>query len=259
MCLTRSPAPSAGHRFGFTLIELLVTVSIIALLIAIVLPVLGAARGQARYAMCLSNLHQLSVASNAYFVEHDDRVWRYYEDEPTGRAWWFGFEAGGPGSGTDRPLDKSDSVLGPYLETADDAFNCPVFPYDDADYFQKFDRRAASYGFNLTLGPVSLFFPQVRLGSISGSPSEAFLFADGVQFDFGTGFNEGHYILTSPGTASPGGYAHYRHQNNANALMLDGSAKGVAHSSSAGNFRTVADSASGNLVDPETGLGMDGQ
>lgn len=235
------------------------TVSIIALLIAVFLPVLGAARAQASDAVCLSNLHQAGVASAAYFVEHDDEVWRYYEDEPAGRAWWFGFEAGGPGSGTDRPLDKRASVLGSYLKTDSDAFNCPVFPYEDTGYTQKFDRRAASYGFNLNLGPANAALPKTTLGSIGKPLSEVYLFADGIHFDFGSGFNEGHYIQASPGASFPSGYAHYRHQNNANTLMLDGSATGVAHSSAAGSYRVVANAAAGNLVDPKTGLGMDGR
>lgn len=259
MLLTRPPAPSTGARSGFTLIELLVTVSIIGLLVAILLTVLGAAREQARGVACMSNLHQVGVASFSYFAENDDRVWRYYEDKPAGRSWWFGFESGGPGSGINRPLDKDESVLGPYLETDDDAFNCPLFPYNDADYFQKFDRRAASYGFNLMLGPANIAFSPAQINSVTQPLSETFLFADGIHFDFGTGFNEGHYILTNPGASFAGGYAHYRHQNTANALMLDGSVAGIAHSSSAGNFRTVAGAASGNLVDPATGLAMDGQ
>lgn len=56
---------------AFTLVELLVVISIIALLIAILLPSLGKAREQARSVKCLANLHAYIIATNTYASEHD--------------------------------------------------------------------------------------------------------------------------------------------------------------------------------------------
>ncbi|MEM6332865.1 MAG: DUF1559 domain-containing protein [Planctomycetota bacterium] len=53
-------------RHAFTLIELLVVISIIALLIAILLPALGAARQTADTIACGSNLRQIGIALKAY-------------------------------------------------------------------------------------------------------------------------------------------------------------------------------------------------
>ena len=57
-------------KTGFTLIELLVVISIIALLIAILLPALGAARRSAANADCLSRMRSIGVAVTAYEVEN---------------------------------------------------------------------------------------------------------------------------------------------------------------------------------------------
>ncbi|MEM9419661.1 MAG: type II secretion system protein [Planctomycetota bacterium] len=60
------------NQAGFTLIELLVVISIIAILVGILLPVLGKARKASYAARCQSNLHQIGVAMFAYATDHDD-------------------------------------------------------------------------------------------------------------------------------------------------------------------------------------------
>jgi prepilin-type N-terminal cleavage/methylation domain-containing protein len=56
---------------GFTLIELLVVIAIIALLMAILTPVLSVAREQARKGACLSNQHQIMVAAQVYMADNN--------------------------------------------------------------------------------------------------------------------------------------------------------------------------------------------
>jgi len=56
---------------GFTLIELLVVIAVIALLLALLFPVLRSAREMGQRAVCLSNLRQLTLAWTAYATEYD--------------------------------------------------------------------------------------------------------------------------------------------------------------------------------------------
>lgn len=58
---------------GFTLIEVLVVVAIIALLISILLPSLGAARDQARCVKCLANMHDMMAGVNTFAATHKGR------------------------------------------------------------------------------------------------------------------------------------------------------------------------------------------
>ena len=66
--------PVKKTRQAFTLIELLVVISIIALLISILLPALGAARDSARNAQCLSNIKQMTTAAHGFATEHKDYI-----------------------------------------------------------------------------------------------------------------------------------------------------------------------------------------
>jgi prepilin-type N-terminal cleavage/methylation domain-containing protein/prepilin-type processing-associated H-X9-DG protein len=78
---------------GFTLIELLVVISIIALLIGILLPALGAAREAARNTRCLSTLRQFAIAQEVYAVDYDGFYVpiRLGRESDTGldKRWWY--------------------------------------------------------------------------------------------------------------------------------------------------------------------------
>lgn len=75
---------SPSRRLGFTLIELLVVISVIALMIAILLPALAKAREVARRSACLSNERQMMIAAAAYMA--DQRDWFMYQRAPDGEV-----------------------------------------------------------------------------------------------------------------------------------------------------------------------------
>src|SRR5689334_6982714 len=59
------------NKPGFTLIELLVVIAIIAILAAILFPVFGRARENARKASCMSNLKQIGLGFMQYAQDYD--------------------------------------------------------------------------------------------------------------------------------------------------------------------------------------------
>ncbi|QDU70945.1 type II secretion system protein [Mucisphaera calidilacus] len=137
---------------GFTLIELLVVISIIALLIGILLPALGAARRVARNASCLSNGRQMNVAANVFALDHRDTFpvttedqWIQAEFPGDPRFAYRSDQAGGKklkdfasalipylgGGENDTFWDQGDSSQ--FRQNNPEVFKCPSDPSLDTD------------------------------------------------------------------------------------------------------------------------------
>lgn len=82
-----------GKLRAFTLIELLVVISIIAMLMAILVPSLGYARERARRAACMANIRSIGQSIFVYAYDNDDKlipgdfcvpwdVWGWRSEEP---------------------------------------------------------------------------------------------------------------------------------------------------------------------------------
>lgn len=116
---------------GFTLIELLVVTAVIAMLLAILIPVVNRAKELGQRAVCLSNLHQLTMAWIAYADQYDFKLVNgvaYGASEGprgmllpqswVGQAFWFPKDR-------DAVLENPDKgALWPYLRNVD-AYRCP--------------------------------------------------------------------------------------------------------------------------------------
>jgi prepilin-type N-terminal cleavage/methylation domain-containing protein len=141
------------NRRAFTLIELLVVISIIALLIAILLPALGAARDAARITLCGTNQRQIGIVGNTFATDRDGQL---MAAEPADRNNWArsyfhtrvaaadsSWAGVGPGEGTEQhPQWIGDYDAAGYFDAAD-IWYCPS--HDEG-------RHAATY---YDLGPWS--------------------------------------------------------------------------------------------------------
>ena len=127
----KAPIKSRRYR-AFTLIELLVVIAIIALLMAILFPVLRSAREQGHRVVCLSNLKQLTLAWILYAEENDGKiVWGMAFSESGGMGndyadyvGWVGRAFLLPESRDALIENPKKGALWPYLKDVD-IYRCP--------------------------------------------------------------------------------------------------------------------------------------
>jgi prepilin-type N-terminal cleavage/methylation domain-containing protein len=136
----------SGRRKGFTLIELLVAVATIAILAALLLPVLSKAKIKAQRASCMSNLRQLGFGWIIYSHDNNGLLAESYSGSNS-NAWVFG--------NMKKPEEVADSSLivqgklFPYTRDTK-VYHCP------GDDGVKFDSKVAasvrSYSMNCFMG-----------------------------------------------------------------------------------------------------------
>jgi len=225
----RHPSPVTRHLPAFTLVELLVVIAIIAILSAMLLPVLGKGKLSAQRAACESNLHQLGIATMLYWDDNGGKCFKLSDGVTNnGTIWWFGWL--GPGQEEQRPYDLSVGKLFPYLNGSDVRL-CPTLNSKTVQFKLKATNVVVfSYGYNGFLStPANL--PPISISQIK-QPTEIALFADSAQvndFQAPASHNnpmvEEWYSLDNPTNyPSPKYYphGHFRHSQKANVAFCDG-------------------------------------
>ncbi|MCK5113968.1 MAG: type II secretion system protein [Phycisphaerae bacterium] len=122
---------------GFTLIELLVVISVIGLLVTIMLPSLGRARGLARRVACAGNLHAIAVGFRMYLDSSND-IMPYAAEMPS---------LGLVYSGATIPYPRIVDVLAKSVEDGN-TFKCPADTEPAAKTGKTyFESEGSSYGY----------------------------------------------------------------------------------------------------------------
>jgi prepilin-type N-terminal cleavage/methylation domain-containing protein len=154
---------------GFTLVELLVVISIIALLLALLMPALGKAREQAMSIVDRTRIRQWGIANTTYCSENNGRF----------EAGFYQKKVGSKTDSTESRTKGWTEVLYPYYKGNPEILNCPKVPvkkfqdqYPTISKWKAFiDDFSAATGDKLdrTYVPWRGLYPETKLYNISGS------------------------------------------------------------------------------------------
>ena len=191
---------------GFTLIELLVVIAVIAILAAILLPTLSAARERARGLICLSNTRELEFAWELYADDHNGQLADNLVMTETGSRtninWVNNVMTWDTSSDNTNLATITEASLGPYAEGQASIYRCPSdHALSNMQRAAGWTARIRSYSMNAMLGDVGPFtaggininnpgYVQFFKVTQIPHPSEIFVFLD----EHPDSINDGYFI-----------------------------------------------------------------
>lgn len=220
--------PTSGHSAGaraFTLLEVLVTLSVLAFLLAILLPGLARARQHARTALCASNIRQIALANELYALDSEGLYCPGAANFLENLHRWHGTR--------DSVNLAFDSTRGPLvlaLGPDGEIRACPSFEPDK----KGFEVGNGGYGYNnayigvqiVESGPDRAMVTTDKAGAYSDRvkrPGETIMFTDAAFVAGGLSeysFAEPRFHPQFGSRADPS--IHFRHHKTANVAWCDG-------------------------------------
>jgi prepilin-type N-terminal cleavage/methylation domain-containing protein len=169
-------------RSGFTLIELLVVIALIAILAALLLPALAAAKQRAWTTSCSSNLRQIGLGLRMFADDNGD----YYPESGTDIHW--GAIDAAPANGSGKP-SWMEQIFPNVANT--NVYNCPgnvQLPLNMRGPFNYFNGTRAAYVAADGYAPVKgtlILYPSayVLSGDTCGIPHQTAGEGEGESFD----------------------------------------------------------------------------
>ena len=214
-------------RRAFTLVELLVVVAVIAILAALLLPVLSAVQERARQTSCLNNLRQLQAGWCLYVSENNDslplnacQVSIYSPVWSTTNSW----VAGDVTVSADLSLIRMGTIY-PYVNSTE-IYHCPS---DRSVVDGTNTPRIRSYSMDwylngetdpqyISMYPASYFVGLVTKGKSILNPSKVFVFLDESQWTI----NDGDFGVYRAPIQQWEDVPSDRHSQGANLTFADG-------------------------------------
>lgn len=205
---------------GFTLLELLVVISIIALLLSILVPVLSRAGDNAHAVVCSSVLRNLFAAQYAYFTENG-RLMPISVNDPIMRPWHtFDYFRNHLGLASLTQEYKTwRPELQEYKPSYPGKFICPSARYALRNSEENLYPLDRSYGLNAH----PYYFPTVIRDKMMKQTAENVCFADGLDwwFNYWECDKYAEYGEIWMGFPTYGMVA-FRHSGKANVVYWDG-------------------------------------